>query len=235
MAVPERVEDIETTVGQARAHFFPVRRGSPRATLVLGHGAGGGIEAWELQRLAAELPQVGVDVVLIEQPWRVAGKRVAEAQARVDAAFREAVTDLKRGGEALRRLIIGGRSTGARIACRTAADIGVDGLLCLAFPLHPPGRPNPDRSRELVSAAKHVPVTVIQGERDTFGTPVEIATVLAANNARALVVSVPWSDHSFQIPKRATVTRDEAGLVLTEAARQALLNRRGNEGPLLGR
>jgi predicted alpha/beta-hydrolase family hydrolase len=235
--VPEakRIEDVETTVGVARTHFFEVPRGVPRATLVLGHGAGGGIEAWDLQRLASTLPGFGVDTVLVEQPWRVAGKKVTDSQAKVDAAFREVVTDLKRSGEALRRLVVGGRSTGARIACRTAADIGVDGVLCLAFPLHRPGRPTPDRSAELVAAAEQNPVTVIQGERDTFGTPVEVASAVASRNARALVVSVPWSDHSFRIPKRATVTQDEVALVLTETARRALLTRPGNEGPLLGR
>lgn len=231
----ERIEDIDTTVGVARAHFFSVRRGVPRATLVLGHGAGGGIEAWDLQCLAIALPRFGVDTVLVEQPWRVAGKKVADGQARVDAAFREVVTDLKRSGEALRRLIVGGRSTGARIACRTAGEIGVDGVLCLAFPLHRPGRATPDRSQELVDATKLSPVTVIQGQRDTFGTPVEVASAVAAHNARALVVSVPWADHSFRIPKRATVTQDEVGLVITESARRALLTRPGNVGPLLGR
>lgn len=235
MPEAKRIDDVETTVGLARTHFFEVPRGVPRATLVLGHGAGGGIEAWDLQCLASTLPEFGVDTVLVEQPWRVAGKKVTDAPAKVDAAFREVVTDLKRSGEALRRLFVGGRSTGARIACRTAGEIGVDGVLCLAFPLHRPGRRTPDRSDELVAATKHTSVTVIQGERDAFGTPVEVASVVASSNARALVVSVPWADHSFAIPKRATVTQDEVALVLTETARRALLTRSGNEGPLLGR
>ncbi|MFN8126545.1 MAG: alpha/beta family hydrolase [Candidatus Nanopelagicales bacterium] len=235
MPTADRIEDIETTVGPAKAHFFTVKRGVPRATLILGHGAGGGIDAWDLQLLAGSLPRVGIDTVLVEQPWRVAGKKVAEAQGRVDAAFREVVTDLRRSGEALRRLVVGGRSTGARIACRTAAAVGADGVLCLAFPLHRPGRPTPTRVEELIQASEHCPITVIQGDRDSFGTPLEVASAVAEHNARALVVSVPWADHSFRIPKKATITTDEVGLVITEAARRTLLHRPEGRGPLLER
>lgn len=235
MATADRVEDFETTVGLARAHFYPVHRGVPRATLVLGHGAGGGVDAWDLQLLAATLPPVGIDTVLVEQPWRVAGKKVAESQGRVDAAFREVVTDLKRSGEALRRLVVGGRSSGARIACRTAASVGADGVLCLAFPLHRPGRPTPTRVDELIAAGEHAPVTVIQGDRDSFGSPVEVASAVAEHNARALVVSVPWADHSFKIPKKATITTEEVGLIITESARRVLLHRPEGRGPLLER
>ena len=232
----DRVEEIDTTVGLARAHYFTVERGVPRATLVLGHGAGAGIEAWELQLLARELPPIGVDVILVEQPWRVAGKKVASAQSQVDAAFREVVSDVKRSGDALRRLVIGGRSTGARIACRTAADLAVDGVLCLAYPLHTPGRPITEtRVDELVTATKQCPVTVVQGDRDTFGTPVEVAAEVAERNAKALVVSVPWADHSFRIPKKATITADEVGLVIVETTRRVLLNRAGGVGPLMNR
>lgn len=233
MPTADRIEDIETTEGLARSHQFAVRRGVPRATLVLGHGAGGGIDAWDLQRLAHDLPRIGVDVFLVEQPWRVAGRKVAGSADQSDAAFREVVTDIKRSGDALRRLVTGGRSTGARIACRTAGALGVDAVLCLAFPLHRPGRTDPTRIEELVTAGRQCPVTVVQGDRDTFGTPLEIADALADHNAAALVVSAPWADHSFKIPKKATVTRDEVGLVLFETARRVLLNRSGGRGMLL--
>lgn len=236
VAPHEQTEDITTTVGTARTHHFAVARGVPRATLVLGHGAGAGVEAWELQLLARELPPIGVDVILVEQPWRVAGKKVAAAQSQVDAAFREVVSDIKRSGDALRRLVTGGRSTGARIACRTAADVGADGVLCLAYPLHTPGRPITEvRVDELVNATRQCPVTVIQGDRDTFGSPIEVAAALAERNAKGLVVSVPWADHSFRIPKKATITLDEVGLIIVESARRVLLNRAAGEGPLMGR
>lgn len=236
MTEPSRVEDIETTVGLARAHVYAVPWGVPRATLILGHGAGGGVSAWDLQLLAGELPALGVDTILIEQPWRVAGKRVAEAKPRLDAAFRESVTSLRRSGVGLRRLLVGGRSTGARVACRTAADVGAAGVLCLAFPLHRPGHSaDPRRVAELAVAGQVAPVTVIQGERDSFGRPAAVADAAADAGLRSVVVAVPWADHSFKLPKRATITREEAALVIVEAVRRAVLHRSGNGGPLLAR
>lgn len=230
------VEDVETTAGVARIHRYSVDRGVPRATLVLGHGAGGGIDAWDLQLLARELPPIGVDVMLVEQPWRVVGKKVAASQAQVDAAFREVVSGIKRSGDALRRLVTGGRSSGARIACRTAGALEVDGVLCLAYPLHPPGKPVTEvRVDELSSAAAVCPVTVLQGDRDPFGTPLQVAEAMAEVGARVLVVSVPWADHGFAIPKKAAITRDEVGIILVETARRVLLDRSAGTGPLMNR
>lgn len=229
------VEDVETTAGMARAYHYAVDRGVPRATLVLGHGAGGGIDAWDLQLLARELPPIGVDVFLVEQPWRVAGKKVAAAQPQVDAAFREVVSGIKRSGDALRRLVTGGRSTGARIACRTAAALEVDGVLCLAYPLHPPGKPVTAARVDELAAAASRPVTVLQGDRDPFGTPLQVAEAMAEVGARVLVVSVPWADHSFAVPKKAAITRDEVGIIIVETARRVLLDRSGGTGPLMNR
>jgi predicted alpha/beta-hydrolase family hydrolase len=235
VAEASRTEDMETTVGGARVHFFDVPRGVPRATLILGHGAGGGVESWDLQLLADRLPRIGVDVALVEQPWRVAGKKVAGAGVRLDTAFREVVNNLRRSGEGMRKLVIGGRSSGARVACRTAADVGADAVLNLAFPLHQPGRTTPNRADEIAAAAQACPVTILQGERDQFGTPVEVAASVQELDSQALVVSVPWCDHSFKLPKKATLTREEVSLVLVETARRALLYRTGNEGLLFPR
>ena len=232
---PDRIDEIETTVGVARAHVHSVHIGIPRGTLVLGHGAGGGVGAWDLQLLAAELPKHGIETILLEQPWAVAGNKVAAAQSKVDAAFRESVTWLRRSGEALRRLVVGGRSSGARIACRTAADVEADAVLCLAFPLHPPGKARASRGEELAQAASRLPVTVVQGERDPFGGPVEVADSVGDLDAVALVVAVPWADHSFRVSGKAPLTPDEVGLILSETARRAVLQRVGNGGPLLAR
>lgn len=232
---PDRIEEIETTVGLARAHVHSVRTGIPRGTLVLGHGAGGGVGSWDLQLLAAQLPGHGIETILLEQPWAVAGNKVAAAQSKVDAAFRESVTWLRRSGEALRRLVVGGRSSGARIACRTAADVDADAVLCLAFPLHPPGKTKASRGDELAQAASHLPVTVVQGDRDPFGGPVEVADAIWDHGATALVVAVPWADHSFRVSAKAPLAPDEVGLILSETARRAVLQRTGNAGPLLGR
>ena len=160
-----RPRDVPTSGGVARIH----RRGPRTApTLVLGHGAGGGIEAGDLQVVAQAVAEAGFGVVLVEQPWRVAGKRVAPAPATLDVAWMEVVSGLRIPGA----LIVGGRSAGARVACRTADRLGAAGVVCLAFPLHPPGRPERSRAAELTSVA--CPVLVVQGTRDPFGPAEEV-------------------------------------------------------------
>ena len=140
---------------------------TPTAVLWLGHGAGGGIEARDLRRSPTGLPARGITVARYEQPWRVAGRRVAAPPATLDVAWRETapvVAELAAGLP----VVVGGRSAGARVACRTAQAVGAAAVVCLAFPLHPPGRPEKSRLAELL--LPDVPVLVLQGGRDTFGT-----------------------------------------------------------------
>lgn len=183
------IEAVATPTGPARVYVHPATgreavctanpadRPPPAAavtpvvTLVLGHGAGGGVEAPDLVALATGLPAYGVTVVRVEQPWRVAGRRVAPAPPRLDEAWRAVLAGLAARGLLAGRLVVGGRSAGARVACRTAAGAGASGCLALAFPLHPPGRPERSRLGELLAAA--VPILVLQGERDPFGKPEE--------------------------------------------------------------
>src|SRR5699024_5343942 len=106
-------------------------------------------------------------VVRYEQPWRVAGRKIAPRPAALDAGWLAATEQVAALAGRL-PLIVGGRSAGARVACRTADTVGAAGVVCLAFPLHPPGRPERTRVAELLQAT--VPVLVLQGERDTFGT-----------------------------------------------------------------
>jgi len=160
---------------------------------VLGHGAGGGIEAPDLQCLAQRLPRRGVTVVLVEQPWRVAGRRVAVAPERLDEAFL-AVCDQQRPRTPL---IVGGRSAGARVGCRTARTLGAVGVLALAFPLHPPGRTDRSRADELLGTG--LPTLVVNGDRDPFGSPGELATL---RSPRRRLVIVPGADHAFGIRAR---------------------------------
>jgi uncharacterized protein len=157
--------EIETPHGPARAHLQPVEE--PRALLVLGHGAGGGVTAPDLVTAAEEAARAGLSVALIEQPYRVAGRKSPAPAHQLDAAWL-AVVDALRGDEPL---LCGGRSSGARVACRTSAQTGAAGVLCLAFPLHPPGRPEKTRLGEL--EAVEVPVLIVQGESDPFGMPPE--------------------------------------------------------------
>jgi len=152
--------EVETSVGVARVHLH--RGGRP--LLVLGHGAGGGIDAPDLQAATSAAANLGWSVALVEQPWRVRGHRIAEAFKRLDAAWLDVLATIDGTP-----LVTGGRSAGARVACRTAAQVGADAVLCLAFPLHPPGRPERSRLPELEGVA--VPVLVVQGSRDPFGVP----------------------------------------------------------------
>ena len=161
--------DVETPHGPARVHLRSAGDVHTPRHLVLGHGAGGSIEAPDLQAVAAVGVELGFNVALVEQPYRVAGRRSAAPAHQLDLAWVAVVDALhERTGRDL-QLIAGGRSSGARVACRTAAATGARALLCLAFPLHPPGRPEKTRLPEL--EAVDAPVLIVQGERDPFGMP----------------------------------------------------------------
>lgn len=172
---------ISTSKGQAR--FTQFAADDPWATLVLGHGAGGAGVAPDLAALAEQLPAIGVSVLLHDQPWKVAGRKVAAAPAVLDAAWVESLAVAPIAG----RLFVGGRSAGARVACRTASAVGAQAVLALAFPLHPPGRPQRTRVAELTV---DVPLRVVQGRSDAFGTQSEFP-------AGVEVVAVP-GDHSLR-------------------------------------
>jgi predicted alpha/beta-hydrolase family hydrolase len=165
------VLELETPHGLARAH---VRAAShPRAALVLGHGAGGGVGARDLVAARDAALAQDVSVALVEQPYRVAGRRSPAPARQLDAAWLAVVESLRAGPFAGLPLVAGGRSSGARVACRTAAATAADGVLCLAFPLRPParsGKPQgPSRLDELDAVT--VPTLVVQGVRDPFGMP----------------------------------------------------------------
>lgn len=232
---PSRIEDITTSHGKARAYFYTVRHGVPRASLILGHGAGAGTQSADLQTLADGLPRFGIEVVLAEQPWHVEGKPVAPHKTVLDGAWAEIVAALRRSGVGLRRLVVGGRSSGARVACRTVEHTKPAAVLCLAFPLMPARGDGPDRGDELAHAAAFAPTTVIQGVEDRYGGPPEIATVVAEHGQRVLAVAVPFVDHSFDLRASATITDSEARLILVEASRRAVMRTAGNSGPLLER
>lgn len=186
---------VETSLGPARMHEDAARR--PRLTLVLGHGAAGGVEARDLVALATALPPRGISVIRIEQTWRVAGRKVAGPPAQLDQAWTESLAAL----ELRSPLVVGGRSAGARVACRTALNTDAIGVVALAFPLHPPGRPERSRAGELLGAG--VPTVVVQGTRDSFGRPPEFP-------AGVDIREVPDADHSFRVPKSSTIGQDAA-------------------------
>lgn len=162
--------ELETPHGPARVDLRTA--GGASTALVLGHGAGGGTGAPDLQAAARAAGELGVSVALVEQPYRVAGRRSQPPAGQLDTAWLAVVEQLRAGALQGTRLVTGGRSAGARVACRTASGTGAVGVLCLAFPVHPPGRgDDPAKSRLPELDAVTVPVLVVQGESDPFGMP----------------------------------------------------------------
>ncbi|MCX4988563.1 MULTISPECIES: alpha/beta family hydrolase [unclassified Streptomyces] len=196
-------ETIETDAGTARVTWHRARRA--RLVLAASHGAGGGIDARDLRALAEVLPAHGVSVALVEQPWRVAGKKVAPAPRTLDVGWRGVWPALAKPGLPV---VSGGRSAGARVACRTAAELGAAAVLALSFPLHPPGKPEKSRAGELLGAG--VPTLVVQGGNDPFGKPEEFPP------GSYELIEVPFGDHGFAVPKRAPIGQEEALKVVTD-------------------
>jgi uncharacterized protein len=208
------VISVDTPYGRARAHLYLADR--PRAALILGHGAGGGVASGDLVAARDVALSEGVSVALIEQPYRVAGRRNPAPARRLDVAWTAVVENLRDGKLEGLRLIVGGRSLGARVACRTADATGAVAVICLAFPLQPPRRASasPATSRLPELDAVTVPTLVVQGARDPFGIP-------PAAPLRT-VVQVP-GDHSLRADLAAVADAVAAWVpgVLTQAAASA--------------
>ena len=202
---------IDTPHGEARLVTHRAR--APFVTLLLSHGAGAGIGARDLKALAERLPRQGVNVVLLEQPWLVAGRRVATAPPTLDDALVAAARSLRFRTP----LVVGGRSAGARSAARSAAGLGAVGCLALSFPLHPPGRPDKSRLPELSGVG--VPTLLVQGENDAMGRPEEFPGDLEHVDLSV----VPGADHGLRVAKRAAVTQAEAVEIVVESALEWLV------------
>jgi predicted alpha/beta-hydrolase family hydrolase len=170
LGVAPRILELDTPHGLARTYLHPVDR--PVAALVLGHGAGGGVEAPDLVEATNAAQSAGISVALVEQPYRVAGRRSPAPARQLDAAWIAVVEQLREDQLRGLPLIAGGRSAGARVACHTAAEVGAVAVLCFAFPVHPPGKgDDPTKSRLPELDAVQVPTLVVQGESDPFGMP----------------------------------------------------------------
>ena len=167
---------IETPRGPAEVRITDPA-GSAVSMLVIGHGAGGGVDAPDIVRVTDAVTAAGVRVARVTQPYRVAGRRSPAPANHLDEAWLAVVQHLVGRQRKKLPLLVGGRSSGARVACRTAAEVGAAGVLCLAFPLHPPGRPDRTRAPELPTA---VPTLVVNGDRDPFGVPEPTGTVEVA-------------------------------------------------------
>jgi predicted alpha/beta-hydrolase family hydrolase len=174
------------------------------ASLLLSHGAGNGIDTADLETLARCLPGQGVSVVLFEQPWKVAGRRVATAPGTLDDGLVAAASAMRMRVP----MVVGGRSAGARSAARCARRLAARGVLALSFPLHPPGRPERSRLAELEQAG--VPTLVIQGERDPMGRPEEFPDEVE-------MAVVPGADHALRVSRTAGVSQEEALGIVVES------------------
>ena len=196
MSAPIR---IDTPHGLAQAHVHLAD--APRAALVLGHGAGGGVGARDLVVVTEVAVAEAVSVALVEQPYLVAGRRAPAPPGQLDTAWTAVVEHLRGAELEGLPLVVGGRSLGARVACRTAAATQAIAVLCLAFPVHPPGRPEKSRLEELDAVT--LPTLVVQGESDPFGMPPP-----AANRE---VARVP-GDHGLKKDLDAVASAVEAWL-----------------------
>lgn len=199
--------EVETSAGTGWLSL--VRPPKATAVLALTHGAGGGVGSPDLRAVREAAVGHGIAVALITQPYRVAGKATPPRPVVQDPPWLDLIAALRRRrGFAALPLITGGRSNGARLACRTSMDVGAAGVVCLAYPLHPPGRPDVSRLDEL--ELPEAPVLVVQGDRDSFGMP-EPAP------GRAVVV-VPGTDHALKKGAALTadsVTRFVLGIIAT--------------------
>jgi predicted alpha/beta-hydrolase family hydrolase len=193
--------EVDTPHGLAKAHLHAADQ--PRAALVLGHGAAGGVASRDLVAVTAVAHAEGVSVALVEQPYKVSGRRSPAPARQLDVAWTAVVDHLLEGELRGLPLIVGGRSLGARVACRTAEATGAVAVLCLAFPLHAPGRSGAAASRLHELDEVTVPTLVAQGERDPFGMP--------PATERRTVVHVP-GNHSLRTDLEAVAAAVRAWL-----------------------
>jgi uncharacterized protein len=192
--VSSRDVRLPTSQGDARVLTHPAEQ--PWASALLSHGASGGVDAPDLQLAARLFPPLGVEVLLVEQPWRVAGRRSASPPPRLDEAFAAVVEQVAPQVP----YVVGGRSAGARVGCRTGRQLGAVGVLALSFPLHPPGRPDRSRLGELLDAG--LPVFVVQGTRDAFGTAADVRGAAGSDAPELTVVDIEGGDHGFAVLAR---------------------------------
>lgn len=194
--MPLQIKEIETPTGVARAHIERVP--NARGTVVVSHGAGGGIEASDLAALRV-LTDDGWNYVRVEQPWRVARRKVATPPKTLDKAWVPIIAALTTGrGKLGHPLIVGGRSAGARVACRTAVEVGADAVLALSFPLSGSGKTDRARAPELRGVLEAgIPAAVVQGASDPMGKPEEFGEEYGAEFGDALPVYACKGTHSF--------------------------------------
>jgi uncharacterized protein len=182
-------------------------------SLILGHGAGAGQNSAFMVKFATALASRGIETITFNFAYTEAGRRVPDRNDRLEAAWRRVIAAHRNGelGTPARRLAIGGKSMGGRIASQVAAaegasgGDGIAGLVFLGYPLHPPGRPDKLRSAHLPRI--RAPMLFVQGSRDTFGTPEELEPILKTLHAPAELCVIADGDHSFKVRKAAPLSQ----------------------------
>lgn len=190
--------------------YSPAEPSRPAATLILAHGAGAPQSSAFMVGFARGLARRGFPVVTFNFPYTEQGRRLPDRAPTLEACFRAVITTVRgRPDLAAGRLVIGGKSMGGRIASHLASQGLADltGLVALGYPLHPPGRPDQLRAAHLASIRQ--PMLVVQGSRDAFGTPEELAPVLAPLGPAATIHVVEGGDHSFTVPRRGPIGQEE--------------------------
>ena len=179
------------------------------ACLVLAHGAGAGQRHPFMVTVARGLAERGIDVVTFDFPYMAQKRRVPDKAPVLEASFRETVAEARQRVGPDRRLFVGGKSLGGRMATHLAAEglAGLQGVVLLGYPLHPPGKPEQPRVAHLPRIT--VPVLIVQGDRDAFGTPDEVKPVFASLGTRATLHVVEGGDHSLRVPRSAAVSQQE--------------------------
>lgn len=209
--MPEQVP-VEITPGErVTAILYPAAARTPAGVaLILGHGAGAGQTSGFMVSFASELAARGIDAVTFNFSYREHGRRIPDRNDRLEACYRAVIETIRRHQTFGRHtLAIGGKSMGGRIASQVAAAGAGDlaGVVCLGYPLHPPGKPDQLRTKHLPDIKS--PMLFVQGSRDAFGTPDELRPIIAKLNAPASLYVVAGGDHSFKVPKSAGMTQEE--------------------------
>jgi uncharacterized protein len=201
-----RLETGAATTALVYHAFRPAAASHPEipAALVLGHGAGAGQRSAFMVDFATALSSMGVDVVTFNFLYTEQGRKIPDRAPALEACYRSVIEAVRAEvGTATRALFIGGKSMGGRIATQVAAadpQLPIAGLVLLGYPLHPPGRPAERRDKHLPAVAR--PMLFVQGTRDAFGTPDELAPVLATLQPPPRLHVVERGDHSFKLPRK---------------------------------
>jgi predicted alpha/beta-hydrolase family hydrolase len=202
---------VQIGTSATTALVYPATVDSIERTLILGHGAGAGQESAFMVGFAQALSALGVDVVTFNFLYTEQRRRIPDRPQVLEACFRAVIHSVRsEAGTGRQALVIGGKSMGGRIATQVAAsdrDLPVDGIVLLGYPLHPPGRPNERRDKHLPSVER--PMLFVQGTRDSFGTPLELAPVLDQLSPRPTVHIVDGGDHSFKLTRRDPAAQAE--------------------------